>query len=120
MITRYAIIAAAALLAIAGSYRLGRYTMHRDDLEQGLRDINAANLADAARVRDIDIGTTRIDVAFHATISYQVAVQTRNVEEQNHAIDAAPSLLACVIPADVLRLRREQVEASRSPAPPRP
>lgn len=116
----YVIGLALAIAMPVGAYYAGKYVQRDADADAQLALDNAAALKDAARVKDIDLGTGKIDITYHAVIAYQTAVQSRNVEDQTHAIDADPSLLACALPADVVRLRREQFEASQAPAAARP
>ncbi len=102
----------AALLALGASFLLGWSTKgHRDELA-AVQAYNREALADAARVTRIDLGTEHLQTVFHVELQVLRTEQAKNVEEQGHAIDNAPNLAQCQLPAELIRLRGEQAAAS--------
>jgi hypothetical protein len=101
-----------AIGLLVGSYFAGSYVRGRDDADDQMVKDNVAAIADQVRVRTLDGITLSGDLHFTTEITYYRATMARNADDQHHAIEASPELHACPMPADLVRLRREQVEAS--------
>ncbi len=107
--------AAGMLLAVAllfGGKLWGAHQQREKDATADLAAYNKAVTADLLRVTKIDTGTLKFDVDYHAAITLVIKTQSANVEEQAHVIQSTPSLAQCQLPADLVRLRREQAATS--------
>jgi hypothetical protein len=102
-----------ALALLGAAFFSGKYVRGRDDADADVADSIKRDQADEVRVRTIDGLTISGDIHYTTEITYQRAVQAQNVKEQANAIAANPDLAACHLPTDLVRLRGEQVEASR-------
>jgi len=101
-----------AIGILGGTYYAGYHAKGASDEAKASKDLANAILADGARVKTIDAGTIAINTTFQTDLTVYVKPAQANAEEQRHVIESTPSLAACPMPADLVRLRADQAAAS--------
>lgn len=109
---------ALAGLAIAGgvaliAYGLGRHHGAEGEREKVERRAQVARERVQAEVRLTDQMTLRIERIVLPEMAAHAERAAQRAEETTRAIESTPRLAAARLPADLVRVRREQAEESR-------
>lgn len=112
-------ILAGVLLALIASFGAGvlagrRWANQAHDLQQARSDaqVSRQQLVDEQGIHDLDLHLAAIDVDTSVHLARLQVSTPHIIEESRHAIDQRPDLAAVRLPAALVRLRRQQAEAS--------